>query len=312
MALTKLLSRKKDTWKINSYTVKAKDLIGNGGYGMVYKAFDKDKNKIAVKVIDGKKHTRILNQNLPKLLQLDHTNIVNIFDIQQHEDKLFIFMELCHLGDLNNFCHMRKLKSSEELDVMTQISRGIEYLHENNIIHRDIKPGNVLFVHDFPVTIRLTDFDLSKFLDSDVETSVMSTNVGTNAFKAPEFFRLTKNSSQISYHRSVDIYALGLTFLAMLQADPSKRILVPQIETPQDDSDLYTPVGMLIATRINYKVKELYIVDIKESAMNESKKRTALKMLIKDMTNVEPDELLSAVEVVAALENFIEVIFFLF
>ena len=128
---------------------------------------------------------------------------------------------------------------------MIQIALGVEYLHKNNIIHRDIKPSNILISNDNPVIIKLTDFDFSKFLEDNCDTSLMTTNVGTPAFKAPEFF-LRTDERKIQYHRNVDIYALGLTFLAMIQ---QSKGLVPQIETPVDDSELYLPIGRLIAER---------------------------------------------------------------
>ena len=99
---------------------------------------------------------------------------------------------------------------------MHGIASGICYLNKNSIIHRDIKSGNILIASKFPMVPKLTDFDLSKFLDPDDETSVMSSNVGTNAFKAPEFFN--RVDGKLRYHRNVDIYAAGLIFLAMIQA----------------------------------------------------------------------------------------------
>ena len=98
------------------------------------------------------------------------------------------------------------------LKLMRQIMSGISYLHNQDIIHRDIKPGNILVASEDPLVIKLTDFDVTKCLDPDIETSGMSSNVGTNVFKAPEFFM-----KKIKYHHNVDIYATGLKFLAIVQ-----------------------------------------------------------------------------------------------
>ena len=70
---------------------------------------------------------------------------------------------------------------------------------------------------------------------------------GTVCFKAIEFFQ-RKSQGTINYHRNVDMFALGLTFLAMIQGN---KYLVPQIETPNDYSELRTPIGRLLAERIN-------------------------------------------------------------
>ena len=118
----------------------------------------------------------------------------------------------------------------------------------------------------------------------------MTSNVGTLAFKAPEFFQRT-SPGKIEYHRNVDIYAARLTFLAIFQAKKGKKMLIPQIETPREDSELHVPsIGLLIAERIKYKVPELNIVRV----------RGCCTWLISQMTCVEPEERLSASEV---LEN---------
>ena len=124
----------------------------------------------------------------------------------------------------------------------------------------------------------------------------MTSNVGTLAFKAPEFFQRT-SPGNIEYHRNVDIYAAGLTFLAILQAKKGKKMLIPRIETPRDDSELHTDsIGRLIAERIKYKVPELNIVKI------EGEQRR-LKRLISRMTCVNPEERLSAMHVLYFLHN---------
>ena len=124
----------------------------------------------------------------------------------------------------------------------------------------------------------------------------MTSNVGTLAFKAPEFFRRT-TPGQIEYHRNVDIYAAGLTFLAILQAEKGKKLLNPQIETPMDDSELHAPsIGQLISERIKYKVPVLNIVIDKEE-------QGRLKWLISRMTCPEPEERWSAARVLDILNN---------
>ena len=124
----------------------------------------------------------------------------------------------------------------------------------------------------------------------------MASNVGTLAFKAPEFFQRT-SAGKIEYHRNVDIYAAGLTFLAILQAEKGKKMLIPQIETPQDDSEFYVQsIGQLIAERIKYKVPELNIV-------KTGGELRSLKSLISQMTCVHPEERLPASKVLALVKS---------
>ena len=203
-------------------------------------------------------------------------------------------MPFCELGDLNRLYQIRDVSSEANIDVMKQIAAGISYLHNQDVIHRDIKPGNILVASEIPLRLILADFDLCKCLDPEVETSLMTSNVGTLAFKAPEFFERTRE--KIEYHRNVDIYAAGLTFLAILQAKKGKKMLIPQIETPMDDSEFHAlSIGQLIAERIKYKAQELSIVKIE----GEQK---SLKRLISQMTCVNPEERLPASKVLDFLE----------
>ena len=217
-------------------------------------------------------------------------------DVERNENIVWMMMPLREHGDLNNFYRKRDASLETNFNIMQQITAGIEYLHNQNIVHRDIKPGNILVVSEDPIQLQLTDFDVSKCLDPEVETSLMTSNVGTLAFKAPEFFQRT-SPGKIEYHRNVDIYAAGLTFLAILQAEKGKKMLIPHIETPMDDSELHVPsIGQLIAERIKYKVPELSIVKF-------GGKQKILKSLISQMTCVNPEERLPASKVLALVKS---------
>ena len=291
------------TWEINGCIISAQDILGRGAYGVVYKGKDSQNRTIAAKTVNGQIHPRILNQNFDRLLKLKHPNIVNIFQKFQQGDEFWMFIEYCPHGDLNQFFHTRTVSHNRKLDVMVQMMTGVEYLHKNNIVHRDIKPGNILIFHESPLLLKLTDFDVSKFLNPEVETSEMSSNVGTFAYKAPEFFR--RNSmGKISYYRSVNVYASGLTYLAILQGRKGKRMLMPCLETAEDPSELITPIASTIVTRLRYGVKELNIVKL-EDATNANKpnatEENKIRELIKSMTNIEPRNRLSATKVIGKL-----------
>ena len=102
----------------------------------------------------------------------------------------------------------------------------------------------------------------------------------------------------------MDIYAFGLTILAMLQSRPGKP-LMPQIETPHDVSELHQPPGMLLATRMQEKTKELHIVIVSESDFIRDP-RQKLRKLVQKMTSAVPKTRLSAIEVVQNLEDIRE------
>ena len=154
----------------------------------------------------------------------------------------------------------------------------------------------------FSIGVKLSDFDLSKILDPDASTSGMSSNVGTPAFKAPEYFQFFEQNKQrkIRYHRNVDVYALGLTYLALIQAKRDQN-LRPQIETPQEDSELWVPsIGQLISERIKYKVAELRIVVVSGKSTDIM---ASVKAIIEKMTVIDPKKRIRAAKLVDALHN---------
>ena len=295
-SFSKMFGVQKDIIKVKSYSIDQSKVLGQGAFGIVYKGRDAKKNRIAAKRIDGDKHPRILSQDLDGLMKLDHQNVMKVLDVERHENIVWMMMPFCKLGDMNDLYKVRDVSNEAKIDGMKQIASGISYLHSQDIVHRDIKPGNILVASEIPLQLLLADFDVSKYLDPEVETSLMTSNVGTLAFKAPEFFQRT-SPGKIEYHRNVDIYAAGLTFLSILQAEKGKKMLIPHIETPREDSELHAlSIGQLIAGRIKYKVPELSIVKL------EGEKRR-LKWLISQMTYVNPEERLSAAEVLDVLKN---------
>ena len=295
MALSKS-ETKQNLLKVKLYSIDQTEVLGQGAFGIVYKGIDTDKNTIAAKRIDGQKHPKVLTQDLDRFLQLDHPNVMKIVDVEINGKIVWMMMPFSQHGDLNHFYRTGHVSEEINITVMKQIMAGISYLHSQDIVHRDIKPGNILVASETPLQLLLADFDVSKCLDPEVETSLMTSNVGTLAFKAPEFFQRT-SPGKIEYHRNVDIYAAGLTFLAILQAEKGQKMLIPQIETPMDDTEFHAPsIGQLIAERIKYKVSELNIVTLNGPAEK-------LKWLISQMTCVNPEERLPAAEVLDKLQN---------
>ncbi len=186
------------------------------------------------------------------------------------------------------------ISDQEKLKLMLDIATGVEYLHSKNVVHRNIKPLNVL-VTGVPAVAKLTDFDLSTFFDDPISTSLMTSNVGTQAFKAPEFFTRTLEN-KIHYHRTVDIFAMGLTFLGMIQGNP---FLFPRIETPDEPSELIIPAGLLMWERKTYKRAEVQTLTIvKSEECTQTDLWGQVRKVIAKMTRFEPRDRMSAVEVV--------------
>ena len=96
-------------------------------------------------------------------------------------------MEPSCFEDLYMFFAKRVLSQQQKLELMLEIAKGVKYLHSRNVIHRDIKPGNILIANDSPIHAKLTDFDLIKFLEENHNMSLMASNVETPDFKPWNF-----------------------------------------------------------------------------------------------------------------------------
>ncbi len=275
-------------------------VLGHGSFGTVCLATHKVTNeKVAAKRIireteaDAEKVVR----ELQKLLELNHPNITRVYSAEQYGKTVWTFMEYCEQGDLQKYCSKAKkeghvVSESMKVNLMLDIAKGVLYLHSKNVIHRDIKPTNILLAGK-PATAKLTDFDLSKFLGE--AESTMTSKVGTEAFKAPECFVRTEEG-KLQYRRSVDIFGMGLTFLAMIQENEG---LIPKIETPAQPSELYIACRRILWERIMYNRQPLCVVDLTRGNDFERKTRS----LVFIMTCAEASDRIPAEQVVEGLEE---------
>ncbi len=293
--------------QVAGYDIDPMKVLGRGAFGTVHPATDRQGRQLVVKRIDGDSEAKLteVTRDLKKLVHLDHKNVINVLDVHQEATVIWIFMEFCQWGDLNKYLAVKSLSEWEKIRLMLDTAKGVEYLHSKNIIHRDIKPANVLVsggdtIGETSVVAKLTDFDVSKFLDEDYDTSVMTSDVGTKAFKAPEFW-MRNAQGQLNYHRNVDVYAMGLAFLSLIQENNSQK-LIPKIETPNEASEKFQNIGGLIAERVKFKVKPLDIIP--EETVPPGEKQNSfskIRTLIRQMTKVKPEERISAPEVVQEL-----------
>ncbi len=127
----------------------------------------------------------------------------------------------------------------------------------------------------------------------------MTSNVGTQAFKAPEFFQRNADG-KINYHRNVDIFAMGLTFLGVVQENP---YLFPRIETPNEASELHIPAGLLMWERKTCGQEPLAVV--KEEQCTNMTLWGQVRKVIGNMTCFEPRDRISAAEVVQEISAII-------
>jgi len=196
----------------NRYLIKRK--LGEGGMADVYLAHDSFLNReVAVKILRGK-----LSLDPVALLRfqreanaasrLNHPNIVEIYDVGEDEGQHFIVMEYIRGKTLKELIAARgAMDQQEALQIMDQLLAAIIEAHKNNIIHRDIKPQNILIKDDG--TVKIADFGIATVSDA-VQLTQTDTVLGSVHYLAPELARGEAASFQS------DIYALGITLYEML------------------------------------------------------------------------------------------------
>ena len=281
--------------------------LGRGGFGTVYQGWDRNNGNVAIKKI---KRGRAQLAEAVKLWSLkskvgEHPNIITIHHIKAFEGAIWIVMEQCNLGDLDRYFkdHFEAQKEHSKLFLISQIMAGIKYLHDQNIIHRDIKPGNILVkgsANGARHTVKLADFGLCKILEDD-ESSTMHSNVGTNMFKAPEFWSRNPDQGKPAYGRSVDIYAARLTFAAILQAKKGK-LLRPQAECSMQLSEPKYCLGEAAHRRKVQNQPELLIL-VDSEADNPLTRHC--KHLIRSMTHILPQKRPTAASVEKNLTEWV-------
>lgn len=198
------------SYLINRYEIIM--IIGSGGMADVYKAKDHVLNRlVAIKVLKQEYSTdatfvKKFRVEAQSAAGLSHPNIVNVYDVGEDDGVYFIVMELVQGITLKNYIDMKgKLDIREALNISVQIASGLSAAHENRIIHRDIKPQNIIMSRDGKV--KVTDFGIAKVADS---TTVTTTAAGTVHYISPEQAR-----GGYSDERS-DIYSLGITMYEMV------------------------------------------------------------------------------------------------
>lgn len=192
-------------------------VIGDGGMSRVYLAHDVILDRdVAIKVL----HYDFANEEeLKKRFQrealsatsLTHPHIVNIFDVGQEDELHYLVMEYIAGKTLKDYIHTHGALSAEHaVSIMQQLVSGISHAHHNGIVHRDIKPQNVLMNGDNDV--KITDFGIAMALNSTAHTKTNSV-IGTVHYLSPEQARggmATKRS---------DIYSLGIVFYELLTGE---------------------------------------------------------------------------------------------
>lgn len=188
--------------------------IGTGGAGTVYRALDRETGRqVAIKVLRDKLsekpavHQRFA-QEFRAATQLEHPNIVRALDMGIDGNTSYLVYELVEGANLGDRIATRKrLPESEAVRIVTQIAQALHYAHLRQVVHRDVKPDNILVLPDGRA--KLTDFGLAKDYNNDLDLTRQASGLGTPNFMAPEQFADAKSVGPRS-----DVYSLAATLYA--------------------------------------------------------------------------------------------------
>jgi len=227
------------------------EVLGVGGMAIVYRAYDNiDDRPVAVKILKeeylaNEEFRRRFKNESKAIAMLSHPNIVKVYDVSYGERLQYIVMEYVEGITLKEYIEQRRvIPWKEAVHFLTQILRALQHAHDRGVVHRDVKPQNVMLLHSG--NIKVTDFGIARFTRS--ETRTMTENaIGSVHYISPEQARgdLTDGKS--------DIYSVGVVLYEMLtgelpfQAESTVSVAIMQLQSeprrPREIND-QIPLGL--------------------------------------------------------------------
>src|SRR6266498_2827419 len=229
--------------------------IGRGGQGVVYRARQKSLNRpVALKVIGlgqwaAKVHLKRFRLEAEAAARLDHPCIVPIHEVGERESCCYFSMNLVEGSQLDEVVKREPIQLRRAAELIAKLARAVHYAHEHGILHRDIKPGNVLL--DAEGEPHLTDFGLARLVETESTVTRTMEVLGTPSYMAPE--QAVGNNTQVTC--ATDIYGLGAVLYQLLTGHPpfaggttyeTVRLVLdteprqPRLLNPKIDRDLNT------------------------------------------------------------------------
>ena len=229
--------------------------IGRGGQGVVYRARQKSLNRIvALKVVSTGQRTTQAHLTRFRLeaetaASLDSPNIVPIYEVGERNGSCYFSMKFIEGGSLEQLCKREPMPIRRAAELIAELARAVHYAHQRGVLHRDIKPGNILI--DAKGEPLVTDFGLARLLEEESTVTRTLDALGTPSYMAPE--QALSSSSELT--RATDVYGLGAVLYHLLTGHPpfaggttydTIRLLLeteprqPHLWNPKIDRDLTT------------------------------------------------------------------------
>jgi len=185
--------------------------LGSGGFGTVYLAHQSDLGRaVALKLMrcDAPDALRRFAREAHAAAKLSHPHIVPVYEIGAHNGRYYVAMEFIEGATLENL----RIEPQKGLRIMHDVAAAVEYAHANGILHRDLKPGNLMLGRDGRV--RVMDFGLARHLKGGTTLTVSGTVVGTPAYMSPEQAQGRRGDVRS------DVYSLGATLYYLRTGHP--------------------------------------------------------------------------------------------
>ena len=229
--------------------------IGRGGQGVVYRAHQKSLNRtVALKVIGlahwaTEAHVKRFRLEAEAAASLNHPCIVPIYEVGERDGACYFSMGLVEGGQLDAVAKREPIPIRHAAELIAKLARTVHYAHEHGILHRDIKPGNILL--DTKGEPHLTDFGLARLVETESTVTRTMEVLGTPSYMAPE--QAVGNNARVT--SATDIYGLGAVLYQLLTGHPpfaggttyeTVRLVLdteprqPRLLNPKVDRDLAT------------------------------------------------------------------------
>jgi serine/threonine protein kinase/tetratricopeptide (TPR) repeat protein len=231
------------------------EVIGRGGQGVVYRARQKSLNRVvALKVIGlghwaTDAHLKRFRREAEAAASLDHSGIVPIYEVGERDGSCYFSMKLVEGGQLDAVVKREPMPIRQAAELIAKVARTVHYAHEHGILHRDIKPGNILL--DQKGEPHLADFGLARLVETESTVTRTMELLGTPSYMAPE--QAVGNNAAVS--GAADVYGLGAVLYQLLTGQPpfaggttyeTIKLLLdteprqPRLSNPKIDRDLST------------------------------------------------------------------------